>query len=239
MGHTRVRGSVGATPRRSHLPRPRGKVCSAARARARREPSAARRRGVSSRAAAVESRSRGRSAVGSVRARTRRRPARVGAGARAPAAGISRTAAPPPASPLPPVLGRRVPASLLPKSKVWAIAEPIGPAARAGALRPIRARAREGESAGRAGGGDGRRRARGRGAGEREPIHSSIPAGGRARGRAEHCSFTCRGGAGPARRRRCRGRPANHLGAWQRPRPLPPACSLLPNCYPECYRQEQ
>lgn len=183
MGHTRVRGSVGATPRRSHLPRPRGKVCSAARARARREPSAARRRGVSSRAAAVESRSRGRSAVGSVRARTRRRPARVGAGARAPAAGISRTAAPPPASPLPPVLGRRVPASLLPKSKVWAIAEPIGPAARAGALRPIRARAREGESAGRAGGGE-RTEARARARGGRARAHSLQHPGGRARARA-------------------------------------------------------
>lgn len=150
-----------------------------------------------------------------------RPPSRRAAG---PERQAQRTGAPPPAS-RPTCAGTRAPGSNAespappPKSEVWAIAEPIrwppGPGARAGAAP----------------------------AGGRAPIHSGAAAGrragGRARARGPALLFHLPGRRGRAGRGRCRGRPANHLGAWQRPRPLPPARSLLPNCYPECYRQEQ
>lgn len=136
-GRTRARGSVGATPRRSHLRPPARKSLLEC---ALREPSAGRRRGLSPRG-------RHRVALGGAGAPRR-------ACERAPARGVRPELArgrergpqgplgpprPPPASP---PSSPRAPSPRLPppKSKVWAIAEPIRLAARAGALRP-RARA--------------------------------------------------------------------------------------------------
>lgn len=212
-GNARSRGSRARPPGAHPQARPHGKVCAAAHAASARP------------AGPVGQRWRGPSAERSARARPRASGQSWRGGASAGRRAPSRL--PAPAWPR-----RGVPAPRLPKSEVWGITEPIRPAARAGALRPrARARARGGAAACEgAGGGRGsacegagagcararrsERRARARARGGRARAHSLRDPGGRARGaRGELCSFTCRGGAGLAGRRRRRGRPANHLGA--------------------------
>lgn len=185
--------------------RPRGKVCTAARGGGAR---GGRARGRGGRRIAFAGPERRRGAF----ERARPRPPRVGAGARAvPAPRSGRATAPHQHLPRPRGTERRVPASLLPKSKVWGITEPVRPPARP----PESVRER-------------RARGRARGAGEREPIHFSTSAR-RAGGRSADLSP-----AGAARARRGGGAAAA-LPITSAPgsaRPLPPARSLLPNCYP-------